>query len=212
MITVFTSSKGGSGTTVTASSCALQSAQLHGSAVLIDLCGDVPAALGMSEPSSEGINEWLAENQTADGEALILLGTTIDTGLIVIHRGNKFVEGQPRWADLAAVIQRLPMPVFIDAGSAYLPDEIRMVAHNVFLVTRACYLSLRRAIQLPQPTGVIFIEEDGRALTSKDVTSVIRAPLVASIPITGHIARAVDAGLLVKRMSQTIGVHLPKNL
>lgn len=212
MITVLTSSKGGSGTTITAASCSLQSALKNGSALLIDLCGDVPAALGMSEPSTEGINEWLAENQTANSEALILLGNTIDNGLIVIHRGSKFVEGQPRWAELATVLQRFPMPVFIDAGSAYLPDELRMIADRVWLVTRQCYLSLRRATQLPTPTGVIVVEEEGRALTSRDVANVVGAPVVATIPVTANMARSVDAGLLVSRVAQLIGSHLPENL
>ena len=62
--------KGGSGTTVVAAALALVLAQrLDVGARLIDLSGDTPSALGMSEPSSEGIAEWLnaADHPGADG-------------------------------------------------------------------------------------------------------------------------------------------------
>jgi hypothetical protein len=210
MLSVFTSSKGGSGTTVTACACALQSASLTGSALLIDFCGDVPAALGLAENTAPGINDWLAEEQTADGEALMLLGTATGQGLIVVHRGSKFVEGQPRWADLAKVLSSLPMPVFIDAGNAYLPEELRTVSQNIILVTRACYLALRRATASPKPTSIVVIEEQGRALTARDVEHVIGVPVIAQIPIEAKISRAVDAGLFVTRYEQVISQFLPE--
>jgi hypothetical protein len=203
------SSKGGSGTTITACATALRAASQHGSALFIDLCGDVPAALGMSEPNTPGINEWLAENQTADGEALLLLGNSTANGLIVIHRGNKFVEGQPRWCDLAHVLSSMPMPVFIDAGNSFVPDELRAIAKHVVLVTRQCYLSLRRATLLPKPTGVV-VEEDGRALNAKDIEYVVGSPILATIPITPALCRAVDAGLFTSRYEHICSDYLPE--
>lgn len=204
------SSKGGTGTTVTACASALHGATKSGSALLIDLCGDVPAALGMSEPNTPGINEWLAENQTADGEALLLLGNSTANGLIVVHRGDKFVEGQPRWCDLAHVLSAMPMPVFVDAGTSYVPDELRHIAKHVVLVTRQCYLSLRRATLVPKPTGVVVVEEDGRALNAKDIEYVIGSPVLATIPVVPAVCRAVDAGLFTSRYEQVIGAHLPE--
>lgn len=212
MLTVFMSSKGGSGTTVTACATALQAATQHGSALFIDLCGDAPAVLGMSEPNTPGINEWLAENQSADGEALLLLGNSTADGLIVIHRGDKFVEGQPRWCDLAHVLSSMPMPVFIDAGTSFVPDELRAIAKHVVLVTRQCYLSLRRATLLPKPTGVVVVEEDGRALNAKDIEYVIGSPILAAIPVTPAVCRAVDAGLFTSRYEQVCGNNLPELL
>jgi hypothetical protein len=204
------SSKGGSGTTVTACASALRAATEYGSALFIDLCGDVPAVLGMSEPTSPGVNEWLAENQTADSEALVLLGNSTANGLIVIHRGDKFVEGQPRWCDLAHALSHMPMPVFIDAGTSYVPDELRHVAQHVVLVTRPCYLSLRRATLLSKPTGVVVVEEEGRALNAKDIQYVIGSPILSTIPMTPAVSRAVDAGLFATRYEQVIGQHLPE--
>jgi hypothetical protein len=209
VLTVFMSSKGGSGTTVTACASALRAASHHGSALFIDLCGDVPAALGMAEPNTPGINEWLAENQTADGESLMLLGNSTNNGLIVIHRGGKFVEGQPRWCELAHVLSTIQMPVFIDAGTGYVPDELRSLATHVILVTRQCYLSLRRATLLPKPTGVVVVEEEGRALQAKDIEYVIGAPVLSTIPVTAAMSRAVDAGLFTTRYEDVMGKHLP---
>ena len=60
MVTVCWSPKGGSGTTVVAASLALVLAQREGGALLVDLAGDVPAALGMPEPSGQGAVDWLA--------------------------------------------------------------------------------------------------------------------------------------------------------
>lgn len=206
------SSKGGSGTTVTACATALHVASTHGTALFIDLCGDVPAALGMAEPNTPGINEWLAENQTADGEALVLLGNSTANGLIVVHRGGKFVEGQPRWCDLAHVLSTLPMPVFIDAGTSFVPDELRHIAKHVVLVTRPCYLSLRRATLIPKPTGIVVVEEEGRALRSRDIEYVVGSPVVATIPVKTSVARAVDAGLFSTRYKDTCAEHLPELL
>ena len=48
--------KGGSGTTVIATSLALLFAKRQG-ALLVDLAGDVPAALGLPDPDGPGIGE-----------------------------------------------------------------------------------------------------------------------------------------------------------
>jgi hypothetical protein len=67
-------------------------------------------------------------------------------------------------------------------------------------VTRACYLSIRRAVELgSRPHGVVVIVEPGRALHASDIAAVIGAPVVAEVPFDASIARAVDAGLLVSR-------------
>ena len=53
--------KGGSGTTVVASTLALmRAAESQRGALLVDLAGDVPAVLGLAEPSGPGISDWFA--------------------------------------------------------------------------------------------------------------------------------------------------------
>jgi hypothetical protein len=69
------------------------------------------------------------------------------------------------------------------------------------LVTRGCYLALRRAVRhVARPAGVILVEEPGRALGANEVAEVVGAPIVARIPVRPAIARAVDAGVLAARL------------
>ncbi len=68
------------------------------------------------------------------------------------------------------------------------------------LVTRACYVGLTRASRLRRPDGVVLIEEAGRALRPADVATSLGAPVVATLPADPSVARAVDAGLLARRL------------
>jgi hypothetical protein len=210
MSTLFMSPKGGNCTTVTTAAFALTSALRGTPTVLFDLCGDAPAVLGLSEPSSPGINDWLNENGDGTAESLVKLGTPLHNGLVVVHRGARFVEGQPRWQQFAEAISSLPQNVIIDAGTTFVPEEVRTAVHTVTMVTRACYLSLRRATHLPKPHNVVVIKEESRALTVNDVSHVLGVPLRAEIPYNPAISRAVDAGLLPSRCEQLLSHLLPE--
>ena len=81
--------KGGSGTTVVAAALALILAQRHeAGARLIDMSGDTPSALGMSEPASEGISEWLSATDHPGADALNNLMLPVSAHLGVIPRGR----------------------------------------------------------------------------------------------------------------------------
>lgn len=210
MLTIFHSPKGGSGTSVTAAAFALAAAQLHGKALLIDMCGDAPAVLGMHEPDSPGLNDWLAEAHVADAAALLALGHPATEEVLVIHRGSRFVNGAPRWDALVRAVTSWDFPVIIDAGTHFVPDELRTAAAHSLLVTRACYMALRRASRMQKPTGLVVLREDGRALTVRDVENVLGVAAVATIPVDASIARAVDAGVLGVRWQELMGRHLPQ--
>ena len=87
-------------------------------------------------------------------------------------------------------------------------DEFDLVVHDgsgeegtTLLVTRGCYLALRRAVrQAVRPAGVVVVEEPGRALGAPEVAEVIGAPVVARVPVRPAIARPVDAGVLAARL------------
>lgn len=68
------------------------------------------------------------------------------------------------------------------------------------LVTRACYVGLSRASRVRRPDGVVLLDEPGRVLRSSDVETSLGAPVVATVPIDQSVARAVDAGLLARRL------------
>ena len=57
--------KGGSGTTVVSAALALSLAQRNNAPVrIVDLAGDIPSALGIAEPSSAGVSDWLVNETT----------------------------------------------------------------------------------------------------------------------------------------------------
>lgn len=77
------------------------------------------------------------------------------------------------------------------------------------LVTRPCYLALRRALNLgisSSATGVVVVSEPGRALDGRDIAEVTALPIVTTIPLRADIARAVDAGILAARLPDRLAV------
>lgn len=206
--------KGGSGTTVVAAALALVLAQrLDVGARLIDLSGDIPSALGMSEPASEGIAEWLSATDHPGVDALNNLMLPVTAHLGVIPRGRNIIMpslvNPDRLHDLALVIAESHIPTVVDAGSGLATIPIMEHATRSLLIIRPCYLALRRASLLTtKPHGVIVITEPGRALGVHDVESVVGAPVLAEIPFDPAIARAVDAGLLAGRVPTLLAKHL----
>ena len=209
MLTIICSSKGGAGTTVVAAALALARAEQHGRSLLLDMCGDSRPVLGMADSDSPGLNDWLGEAHTSGADGLLALGEQATERLLVVHPGSRFVSGAPRWAELAAALDGCDFPVVIDAGTHFVPDELRSAAGHTWLVTRPCYLSLRRAVRGPRPTGAIVVRDEGRALTVRDVESVLNVPVVATVPVDSAVARAVDAGLLADRWQDLFGRLLP---
>lgn len=68
------------------------------------------------------------------------------------------------------------------------------------LVTRPCYLALRRSVACNvTPDGIIMIGEPGRALGRRDIENALRAPVIVEMAYDPTVARAVDAGLLSSR-------------
>lgn len=209
MSIIFTSPKGGTGTTVTAAAHALLSARRGVRTVLVDLCGDIPATLGMPEPNGPGVNDWLGDAHDPTPASLLSRGTETETNLLVVHRGRQFVDGVPAWNELARFISTSPHQVVIDAGAGTVPADLHGTEATVATVVRPCYLALRRAIALPRPVHTYIVKEDGRALTVNDVVQVLGAGTHSVVPHSAAIARAVDAGLLPSRVEQLFGDHIP---
>ena len=209
MSTIFMSSKGGNCTTVTAAAFALHQSANDIRTILIDLCGDQPAVLGLAEPQGPGINDWLAEDSNATITDLLALGTIINDNVLLIHRGSRFVTGEPRWSDLGELMTSDNGYVIFDAGTAYLPDELRHAVTHLTLVIRPCYVALRRAAHQTRPTDVFAINEPERALTVKDIGHVLGVPVQAEVPHTAVISRAVDAGVFPARAQQLFAGCFP---
>lgn len=196
------SAKGGSGTTVVAAALSLVLARQQ-PATLVDLAGDVPAALGLPQPAGPGVADWLA-SPTADAAALHRLAVPANDTLQVLPTGTS-TPASDRWSRLALALAAHPGTVVIDAGTGSPPTELLAASTTQLLVTRPCYLALRRAVaDGVQPTGVVLVGEPGRALNARDIERALSAPVVAQVEYDPSVARAVDAGLLAARLPRSL--------
>lgn len=210
MRTICWSVKGGSGTTVAATALALLAGRRAGvPATLVDLAGDVSAVLGL--PAEEvGLHDWLASSESVDTAALEAL--VVDAGPTLRVLPGARDTGPVRAARLSALTSWLrgpAGPVVVDLGVRAQRDPVATAvleaADRSLLVTRPCYLSLRRLVDAPyRPTGVVLLREEGRALDEADVEAAAGAPVVAVIDVQPSIAKAVDAGLLNHRLPRPL--------
>lgn len=214
MLVACWSAKGGAGTTVVAASLALLLARRDpGGALFADLAGDAPAVLGLPEPTSPGLAGWLAAGRDVPADALGRLEvTTVEARLRLLPRGDG-----PLAADRADVLGQLlatdPRPVVVDCGSDLVgaPLAIAAGATRSILVTRPCFLALRRALTAPlRPSEVVLLTEPGRSLTRLDVEDCVGAPVVAEVAVDPAVARAVDAGLLATRLPRSFARDLSR--
>ena len=82
-VTVCWAAKGGSGTTVVTATLALSCPT---DSLLVDLDGELPAVLGLSEPAGQGVADWLASD--APPGALDDLAVDVDRTTRLIPRGS----------------------------------------------------------------------------------------------------------------------------
>lgn len=199
--------KGGSGTTVVAAMLALTLASRTPTR-LVDLAGDLPATLGVAEPSGPGVLDWLADRD-ATPDVLPDLEVTINDDLTLLARGGSpEAPTADRLALLAAATSDRLCIVDAGSGAAHV-SEVRALARRSILVLRPCYLALRRAAALAErPDAIVLLVEDGRALGARDVEAVVGAPVAASLPVQPSIARLVDAGLLAGRVPSAMAAPL----
>lgn len=199
-ITVCWSAKGGSGTTVVAATMAMG----RPGSLLVDLDGELPAVLGLPEPTGQGVAEWLRSD--APAAAIDELAVAVDASARLVPRGALAVDRHAgRWPELAEWLSAREVPVVVDAGTGPPPVELIDAGGRTLLVTRACYLSLRRAASMTcRPDGVVLVVEPGRALGAGDVAAAVGAPVLASVSLDPAVARAVDAGLLLCRLPRSL--------
>jgi len=212
--------KGGSGVTVTSAVLAVQAARRARRVVLVDLCGDQPAALGGAEPMGPGVTDWLASEEGTPA-ALGRLMSQAPGGIWLLPRGDSTAWSAERVEDLVTALAGLDCPVVVDAGVLAGPgtDDVPVVdlgrrlagAGRSTLVTRACYMSLRRysTHRRERPgvlaaQGAILVEDGGRPLSAADVSAFIELPVLATVSVDAAVARSVDAGTLVRRSHRTM--------
>jgi hypothetical protein len=198
------SAKGGSGVTVVAAALASVLTRSSSSGtLLVDLAGDVPAVLGCPEPAGPGIAEWLAAGASVPADGLGRLEVPVAAGLSLVPRGTGSLEAPARGEVLAALLAADARAVVADCGAAPAGAALALVAaatHSL-LVLRPCYLALRRALASSlRPSGVVLVDEPGRSIRRGDIEDALGVPVRAVVAHDPRIARAVDAGLLARRL------------
>ena len=111
-------------------------------------------------------------------------------GLSTPYEGETLVSG-----DLSVAIDAPDADIAIgyDAGGTDV------------LVTRACYLALRRsAASNRKADSIVLLTEPGRCLSARDVEGALGSKVVATIETDPTVARAIDAGLLSARMPKSL--------
>ncbi len=213
MVTLCWAAKGGSGTTVVTAALALG---LRRHSLLVDLDGDLPAVLGLAESDRPGIDDWLRSAAPADHLGELVVDVDASTSLLTRRRSlDEHARGptdEGRWGEFALWLRRQHddgIEVFVDGGTATPHEAMVAAADQVLLVTRPCYLSLRRATRSTvRPTGVILVEEPGASIKPRAVERCLGAPVVATVSVDPAIARAVNSGLLAGRLPWAIGREL----
>ncbi|MEY2397382.1 MAG: hypothetical protein QOJ00_556 [Actinomycetota bacterium] len=212
MLTACWSVKGGSGTTVVAAGLALGMTSVGRAVVAADFGGDLPAVLGVADPAGPGLLDWLEAGPAVPVDGLARIAHLSDGGITIVPRGEWSTragagdaDAGVRLADALRVV-RGGSPVVADCGTVDTAAMRAFVgaADRSFLVLRPCYLALRRALVAPRPTAVVLVTEPDRALRAADVEDVLGVPVVACINWEPAIARAVDSGLINRRLPRQL--------
>ena len=191
-VTVCASPKGGQGCTTIAAALAVLAARSNQPTLLLDTRGDAAAILGVSDPAPASTVADAIANAVEPCDRLRVVSVT----------------GDQIDADAISAISELVAAghrVIVDTGNDHdVLHRFDPLSPHRLLVTRPCYLALRRAIGVPfVPDHVVLISEHQRCLTERDVSLALALP-VTSVPYAPGIARAIDAGLLAARLPRCL--------
>jgi hypothetical protein len=147
------------------------------------------------------VSTELVANDVGSAAALLGLGATGDRDA-PMH----IAEGLTLVSTATGVA---PVSV-IDAGRL---DQLDHRPTGLLLVALRgpCYLGLRSIVSSElHPDSIVVVSETGRSLTLRDVQDVCGVPVVAQVHVSAHVARTIDAGLLVTRshaLRELAGLH-----
>ena len=172
-VTVLWAAKGGSGTTVVTASLALSCPT---DSLLVDLAGDLPAALGIAAPTGQGIGDWLASDAPPSG-ARRPRRRRRPHDPPDPPRPRPSTSTSPRWPELVDWLARRTgrvrrrrhrarrQPACCTATSARCSSPVPATSGCSAPSPRRC-----------RPDGVVLVCEPGRTLRAADVERSIGAP------------------------------------
>lgn len=211
LYSIWTAKPGSGGSTTALALAGRLAAKSAREVLLVDLGGDQPAAVGLDNPDT-GLTDWLAAASASD-EALRRVEVPIARSHVsLLPLGARCQWTVERAAMFHQLLHHESRPVVVDVGTVTEANSScmsscmdalrnRFAADEVsLLVTRACYLSLRRAAALTtRPSGVVLIREKGRSLDAHDIEEVLGVAVQGEIDHHPSVARALDSGILARR-------------
>ncbi len=208
----FVAPKGGVGVSVIAASVAAKlSATIP--VTIVDFCGDQPEIFGVGSDvlAVQGVHDWLSADASVSAAALSNLEIEVHSTLRIIPAGitRSSTVSTERCAELVDVCGRAGM-VIADVGvlgaDPVAPLSLICAAGDqTTMVVRACYLALRKARLCPVVADhVVELVEGGRSLRTIDVEAVLGQPVTSRLAVDPCVARAVDAGLMMKRLPRAL--------
>jgi len=134
-----------------------------------------------------------------NGDVLHVLGLSDSQEQTEVTESLIYAEGLSALTDPQ---YRTHESIVVDFGTTAIPENF---PGDLMLVIRPCYLAVRRSAESATvPTGVIVLDEQGRALTPADVAKVLETPACTVIKTDPAVARAVDAGVFATRVPKSL--------
>lgn len=145
--------------------------------------------------------------QGADGDIDALCATsTLSDGVAIRVNDNLTIAQAPVPTSLTSQFDA------VISDNTSLGDEHDDTNGQTYLVTQPCYMALRKFTLADNSftqrlNGVIIVRPIGaRVLTDRDIQGVTNLPIVASITMDNDVARASDAGLLLRGGKHSLGI------
>lgn len=217
LITVF-SPKGGSGSTTCSALIAKSfSTKFKTKTVLIDAHnGDLQTVVGVEPKSEYGFVQWVQakfpsqknldriSNRINENLSYVTFSSIVNDDFnIDLDTINHDTENTLT-KKLVDALSNTENIYVIDVGTK--SDEIAKAfieaSDLVFMVIRGCYVGLSRAMAHPFRKNidvVLVIEESGRTITSKQITSALKLNCVIEVEARRDYAKSIDAGVMLFR-------------
>lgn len=191
-VITLTKYKGGQGASVAAAVLS-HVLQEHARIVLISDTFDALAALGLSMPSDD-YTPNVSNRDRAHRLDFLRVGDT-DTSDPIAKQVAQAINAED-----------VPTLAVVDLPPALMPSPDEFRAWSLYsvapvLVCRPDYLALRSTVaETSAPPTVLTFDEPERALSARDVQTVLRNDAHMVAPWSPAFARAIDAGLLTYRL------------
>src|SRR5262249_37596951 len=147
----------------------------------------------------------------APAAALDRIAVPVSSNLTLLPRGLSLPYDAPPevGAALGFVLANDPVLTIADLSTASPPVLRAMieVSDVAVMVVRDSYVALRSALRDPllaAASGVIAMEETGRALGASEIRDVLGVEVLGVVPVRMPIARVIDAGVLATRMPEPL--------